>query len=103
MGLDVTMPQPPLLALEVSELTFDRDGKETNESKSFANYEVQGQVAMTKSDSWFTASLASANNKKQVAITGMQKNTTGAARRGTVVLQRQGVGDSVTLTIHQLP
>ena len=58
---------------------------------------------MTGNDAWFTASLTSANNKKQVAITGVQKNTTGAARKGTVVLQRDGGGESVTLTINQLP
>ena len=103
MALKVVLRHPPLLAFEVNELTFDRDGNPTNESKSYANYDVQGKVTMTRNDAWFTASLTSANNKKQVAITGVQKNTTGAARKGTVVLQRDGGGESVTLTINQLP
>jgi hypothetical protein len=102
MRLNITLRQPPLLALEVSELIFDRDGNPTNESKSFANYDVQGNVTLTKSDSWFSASLVSANNKKQVAITGVQKNATGSARKATVVLKREK-GESVALTIDQLP
>ena len=100
--LNVALRQPPLLAFEVNALTFDRDGNPTNESKSFANYDVQGNVAMTASDAWFTASLASANNKKQVAITGVQKNSSGSARKATVTLKRDK-GESAVLTITQLP
>jgi hypothetical protein len=57
---------------------------------------------MTASDAWFTASLASANNKKQIAITGVQKNASGSARTATVTLKREK-GGSAVLTITQLP
>ena len=103
MTLDITLPVPPLLALEVDALTFDRDGKETNGSKSYANYDVQGFASAQANVGWFKASLVAADNKKQVAITGVQPNTTGNLRTGIVTLKRVDAGDSVALTINQLP
>lgn len=103
MSLDIKLVQPPLLALEVNGLTFDRDGKETNGSKSYAFYNTQGAVTYQPNVTWLTASLASVDNKKQVAITGVQKNETGVARTGIVTLTRSGTTDTVELTITQLP